>query len=103
MDKGKLMPRYIVKVDENEHFMDLDYRRVHGTFDTPESAIEAAKDLVDCSLRAIFLDGISAEQLYSAYQCEGDDPYIVTDTYEASPPPFSAWKYAKARAVQMCG
>jgi hypothetical protein len=90
-------------VDENEHFMDLDFRRVHGTFDTPESAIAAAKDLVDCSLRAGFRDGISPEQLYSAYQNEGDDPHIETDTYGVSPPPFSAWKYAKARAVQMCG
>jgi hypothetical protein len=97
-----LVPRYIVKVDENEHFMDQDSRWTLGVFDTPEEAIAAAKHLVDVSLREHLVPGITPEKLFNAYRDCGDDPHIGTDICGVAGPIFSAWDYAKARAVEMC-
>lgn len=72
-----------------------------GSYDTQEEAIEAAKLIVDKSIRwerQFCEKPTDPEELYDRYTSFGDDPVISPGTE----PHFSAWEYAKARCREIC-
>ena len=94
------MAEYLLRVDDNFHYMDKDYRTTAGEFDTWDEALAKAKSIVDdYLLRDIRGNpGISAELLYQRYTMFGEDPYIIgSDDRE-----FSAWTYAEQRCQALC-
>jgi hypothetical protein len=96
------MPRYKVMVDDNFHYMDLDERWEHGTYETLEPALAACREIVDRSLDEESRLGISAEALFERYVHFGDDPFIVVLDGTDDRAAFSAWSYAKERCGVIC-
>ena len=91
--------KYQIAVDDNFHYMDESERDYGDIYKTAEEAIAAAQHLVDKSLRHLYQDGQTPEELYSDYQDWGDDPFIITEDKNTE---FSAWKYAKDRCHSIC-
>lgn len=91
---------YTVLVDDNFHYADEDERTEHGTYETADAAIEAARTIVLESLRSVYEPGMSAEALYEKYQSFGDDPFVVGPEPR---PEFSAWAYARSMAATIVG
>ena len=91
---------YTVYVDDNYHYMDESERYTLGEFDTYQTALKAAKNLVDESLAHLYKKGMSERELYSAYHFFGEDPFISPDEGN---PRFSAWDFAKERCPVICG
>ena len=94
------MPKCVVHVYDNFHYMDPDEEWTLCVFDTPEDALEAAKRLVDDSLRENLKPGMTPAVLFQYYQNFGDDPSIYVEGGGEGAPNFSAWEYAEARAVE---
>jgi hypothetical protein len=92
------MSRYKVMVDDNFHYMNEDERYEHGIFSMAEEAIAACKAIVDADLKSMFKPGMSATELYDAYEFSGEDPFIVCVDPADEPVHFSAWEYAKERS-----
>lgn len=92
--------RFTVVVADNFHYMDPDEHYEHGSYDTLESAIIAAKGIVDSCLASLYKPGMTAEQLNQQYVSFGDDPFIRG---AAERVPFSARSYAKDRCLVICG
>lgn len=92
---------YTVFVDDNFHYMREEERYRHGEYSSYEEALTASKAIVDSFLMEHYKTGVSAEELYQAYVCFGDDPFIVPS--DAANPDFSAWTYAKQRCSEICG
>jgi hypothetical protein len=92
---------FTVLIADNFHYMDESENYEHGKFETLESAIAAAKRIVDEFLVSALKPGMTAEELYSQYTSFGDDPYIIGSSEPKVP--FSAWNYAKARCSELCG
>ncbi|MEZ5307178.1 MAG: hypothetical protein R2684_08550 [Pyrinomonadaceae bacterium] len=90
-----------VVVADNFHYMDESEFYIHGTFETLELAIEAAKKIVDSSLDFAYKPGMTASELYSTYTTFGEDPFVKGG--EIGTVPFSAWKYAEIRCSEICG
>ncbi len=90
--------QFRVLVDDNYDYMDESRRREQGRYDTLEEAIAACKAMVDECLRRCHQPGMTAAELELQYKAGGDDPFIVG----VSPDVFSAWRYAEARAKEMC-
>ena len=88
-----------VVVADNFHYMDSDEHYEHGSYDTLEAAIAAARGIVDACLASAYKPGMTAEQLYQQYVSFGDDPFIRGAEERV---PFSAWTYAKARCDEIC-
>jgi hypothetical protein len=95
-DKGP----FTVVIADNFHYMDESEYTSHGTFDTLEAAIAAAKSIVDSFLSSALKSGMTAEQLYEQYVHFGDDPFIRGSNQGGVP--FSAWNYARGRCYEMC-
>ena len=91
--------KYRVSVDDNFHFMDESERDEGRSYQTAEEALSAARDIVDKSLRHLYRDGFTPEELYDSYTSFGDDPFITTDDKSCS---FSAWNYAQQRRAYIC-
>jgi|SRR6266508_2879926 hypothetical protein len=90
---------YRVLVDDNFHYMDEDERYELGAFATLDTAIAAAKAVVDDYLAAAHKPGMTAHKLFKSYTMFGEDPFILgPDQREA----FSAWEYAKRRCHDLC-
>jgi hypothetical protein len=89
---------YKVMVDDNYDYMDEEKRYTHGEFETLEAAIEACKRIVNEWLQSNHKPGMSADELYTGYKTYGVDPWISGDENK----PFSAWKYAEERCVEIC-
>ncbi len=89
---------YTVRVDDNFHYMDTNYRYTLGEFEILEDALKAAKEIVDGFLASAHTPTMSAEELYQVYTCFGGDPFIVGPVDEK----FSAWEYAKVRCRVLC-
>jgi hypothetical protein len=89
---------YSVRVDDNYHYMDSTERYTHGTFETWEEALTAARGIVDGYLASAYTPGMSAEKLYQSYTNFGDDPFIIGPGNAH----FSAWDYARARCAVLC-
>ena len=89
-----------VVVADNYHYMDESENYEHGTFNSLDLAIEEAKRIVDEYLVSVFIQGMSAAELYHSYTSFGADPYIVAK--EITGVPFSAFAYARERCEVMC-
>lgn len=95
---------YRVLVDDNFRYMDASRRYVLGEFATYGEAFATCKEMVDRFLRHEYVPGMPASTLYIRYIMFGRDPFIVDVADGAeSQPGFSAWEYAKARCVDLCG
>jgi hypothetical protein len=92
---------YTVYVDDNYHYMDKESRTRLGDFETLESAIEACKAIVDEYLGSDHTPGMTGDDLYTQYTMFGEDPFVTGP--EVNDVPFSAWNYAKERALIICG
>ncbi|HXJ84578.1 MAG TPA: hypothetical protein VMS64_38545 [Candidatus Methylomirabilis sp.] len=92
--------KYRVLIDDNFHFMDESARYQLGEFDTRKAAVAACKKVVDDCLTATYQLGMPAATLLLQYKMSGDDPWIAGGR---TPVKFSAWSYAEARALEMCG
>lgn len=79
--------------------MDPSERDYGDFYETSEEAIGAAQNIVDKSLRHLYKDEHTPEELYSDYQDWGDDPFIITKDKSCE---FSAWGYAKQRCEEIC-
>jgi hypothetical protein len=92
---------YKVMSDDNFHYMENDKRLAHGIFATAEEALDTCRRLVDQSLMHQYQQGgVTAEALYDRYTDFGDDPFVVA--LDGAPGvKFSAWGYAKQRAVEL--
>lgn len=91
---------FTVRVADNFHYRDQSATTTHGDFPTWEAALAAARRIVDDSLSHHWRQGMSADELYSAYTSLGDDPWIVP---EPEGQRFSAWEYARERCLVLCG
>jgi hypothetical protein len=100
LQKGDLVSRYKVMVDDNFHYMDQDERYELGTFSTIEEAVAACKQLVDEDLRAL-AEGknCTPEELYDYYVSFGSDPFVVALDSQDARLSFFAWDYAKERSL----
>lgn len=88
-----------VLVTDNFHPMDDDGDWEHGTFDSLDLAIEAAKSVVDRFLVHAYQPGMGASDLYRAFRMFGETPYLVVD--DSRSPLFSAEDYVKERCGAM--
>jgi hypothetical protein len=91
--------KYLIKVDDNFHYMDESERSDAGGFENAEAAVKAAREIVDKSLLHLYREGMTADELYEYYQDFGDDPFIVTDDQNCQ---FSAWRYAEQKCREIC-
>ena len=91
---------FTVVIADNFHYMDEGEYTTHGTFETLDAAIAAAKSIVDSFLSSALKSGMTADQLYEQYVHFGDDPFIRGGNEGGVL--FSAWSYAKARCSEMC-
>lgn len=104
--------QYVVMVDDNFHYQDESERYQLGTFNTLEEAITACKEIVDKFLidshagdmwkNCSFWSKGEAHNLYTYYVLFGEDPWIASGQLQDHPP-FSAWKYAEQRSIEICG
>lgn len=95
---------YRVLVDDNFRYMDASRRYVLGEFETYGEAFAVCKEMVDRFLRHEYAPGMRASTLYFRYIMFGRDPFIVCTADDGDAQPgFSAWEYAKARCVDLCG
>jgi len=94
---------FVVTVADNFHYMDKDEWYNAGSFETAETAIAAAKKIVDDCLE--YAPGSTAQGMYLQYTMFGDDPFIVGHRVDGKPArqdvKFSAWEYAKRRCEEL--
>jgi hypothetical protein len=88
-------------VGDNFHFMDESERYTLGEFKTLETAITACRKLVDRDLDHLLKPRMTAEELYRNYTIFGEDPFVIVPPGEPADT-FSARRYAKERASEMC-
>jgi hypothetical protein len=93
---------YTVLVDDNFHYMNEAERYELGEFETWDTALAAAQQIVDRFLASAVRPGMTAEELYDHYRGFGEDPFIVPATATDERRAFSAWSYAKDRCMQLC-
>jgi hypothetical protein len=77
------MAKFELFVDDNYHHMDEDERYLHGTYETYDEAVVAAKKIIDGFFAGTEQGKRSAEQLFSGWAQFGDNPFIVGDLTEA--------------------
>ena len=94
------MGEYLVRVDDNFHYMDKDERYTAGEYDSWEEALAKARSIVDDYLLSDIREnpGISAAALYERYKLFGEDPFIIGPGDHG----FSAWRYAEQRCRELC-
>jgi hypothetical protein len=93
-----------VLADDNFRYMDASQRVEHGEYATYGEAFAVCKEIVDRFLRHECVPGMPARTLYFRYIMFGRDPFIVCGEHGTDAQPgFSAWEYAKARCVDLCG
>jgi hypothetical protein len=96
-----MMNKYRVFSGDNFHPYDEDEVDDSGAYPTAENALQAAKAIVDNSLRwerKQSKNPADPDELYDRYTDFGDSPVIRPDTN----PSFSAWEYAKVRCIEIC-
>ncbi len=77
------MGKFELFVDDNYHHMDKDERYLHGTYETYEEAVAAAKKIIDDFLAEVDCKKLTAEELFSGWAHYGDSPFIVGDVGKA--------------------
>jgi hypothetical protein len=93
---------YKVRIDDNFHYQEADERSDFGTFATAEEAVAACRRLVLAALLGSYKPGMTGSELYDHYTSFGDDPFVVSSPGIGAVT-FSAWEYARERAVELCG
>ncbi len=91
--------KYRIAVDDNFHFMDESERDFAGEYENADDAINAAKEIVDKSLKWLYKEGMTADKLFGVYMDYGDDPFIISEDKDCK---FSAWTYAEKRCEDLC-
>lgn len=91
---------YVVMVEDNSHFMDEGNRYRLGEFAEAETAIAQCRRIVNESLSAAYVPGMSAHALYDSYVMFGEDPYICC--VEVPAVAFASWDYARTESVDIC-
>lgn len=90
--------KFIVKVDDNFHFMDESERYIHGEYDTLEEAVAVCQGIVEESLDNLISQSdhsLTNKELIDRYHMFGEDPWISGEPEGVH---FSAWDYATERA-----
>jgi hypothetical protein len=85
---------YVVRVDENSHYMDASESYTEGGFDDCASAVAACKRMVDEFLAGNSGGTTNPEELFRIYTIFGEDPYVISNDPGCT---FSAWDYARER------
>jgi hypothetical protein len=86
--------KYKVHVDDNFHYMDEGERYALGSYDSLEEAIEKCKEITISSIRDLWEEGISPDELCAQWSMFGEDPFIIGVD---GPVPFSARKFVSAK------
>jgi hypothetical protein len=92
---------YQIYIWDNFHYMDINERSDAGSYDNPKKALEAARSIVDRSLRWERLQSKNPQdpdELYDRYTDFGKDPSIRPNDPDFK---FSAWGYAKERSKEI--
>lgn len=71
------MAKYVVKVDDNYHHGSLDIYEA-GSFDTLEEAFNLCIKITIESLRSLYKQGITPDELDAQWAMFGEDPFIYT-------------------------
>jgi hypothetical protein len=75
-----------------------------GDYETLPEAIAASKRTIDGALLLEYKAGMSGVQLFEKYQSYGEMPCIFrSDDQTLANLGFNALKYAKERALELCG
>ncbi len=85
--------KYIVKVDDNFHYMDESERYTAGSYDTLEEAIEKCKKITIENLEGLYEKDIKPNKLLSQWGFFGEDPFIISPSESKIKIPFSARKF----------
>ena len=96
-NKKRKKQKYIVKVDDNFHYMDESERYSAGEFDSYAKAVATCRKIVDECLESALKPGMSAEELYDSYVTFGEDPFILGGSDKG----YSSWDYAKERCQEL--
>ena len=94
------MKKYHLRVYDNFHYGDDSEAYDYGQFEGYELALNAAKKIVEESLRHEYKRGMSEQDLIVAYLFYGEDPIIVPS--EPDKERFSAHDYAHEIAGNIC-
>ena len=89
---------YVVRVNENSHYMDESESYSEDGFDDCASAIAACKQMVDAFLAGNSGGTTTPEELFRVYTTFGEDPYVISNDPACT---FSAWDYARERCRAM--
>lgn len=84
--------KFYVYVDDNAHYMDDQFSRLHAVYDTYEEAIRACRFIVEESVRELFNYDNTAEENFTQYQLYGESPWFDPQGEGES---FSAQVYAR--------
>ncbi len=88
-----MIGKYIVKVDDNFHYMDESERYTAGSYDTLKDAIKKCKEITIQSLEGFYEKDIKPNKLLAQWSFFGDDPFIITKDESQNKIPFSARKF----------
>ena len=90
---------YKVFVDDNFNYMDESERYGSGEYESYDVAVTACKAIVDEFIAENYSEGMSADDLNTAYVMFGEDPFIRPEPEGVH---FSARDYAKQRCSEIC-
>ncbi len=82
--------KYKIYVDDNYHYMDESERYVADSYSSLEEAVERCKELTIKSLKDLYEDGITPENLSAQWAMFGEDPFVRGGDGSV---PFSARKF----------
>lgn len=85
--------QYTVFVDDNYHSMDGSGRYAAGSYGSLEEAVDNCRKLTIRSLRNLYEEGITPEELQAQWALFGEDPYVFGGDGAV---PFSARKFISA-------
>lgn len=93
--------KFYLKVFDNNHHWDASSSYVHGSYETYEEAVIAAKKIV----REFFIDeckfGTEADYLLARFSMYGEEPVVFPDE-PTDGKSFSPREYAKEYAHEIC-
>ncbi|MFA7157521.1 MAG: hypothetical protein WC123_07555 [Bacilli bacterium] len=91
------MCKYIVKIDDNYHYMDESERINDGGYKTLEEAIDRCKMIVLNNLKELYKKGMDAGDLGAQWAMFGEDPFIVGGDESV---PFSSYEFVNKTLCQ---
>jgi hypothetical protein len=91
---------YYLRIYDNYHYMSESEAYDKGIYETYKEAEDAAKKIVEESLKHMLKYGATKENLLSQYKMFGDDP-VIKCRETGNVGDFSAWTYAGLVAEKM--